>query len=317
VKLALALYFVSAAIGQERCVLEGRVVDDTTGQPLAKVHLFATQERLVPAIRTTTNEHGRFCLARLDPGSYNLFAQLSGYLDAVYQGSRHPGSYPMLKIAADSRLSPITVEMARRSILAGRVVDADRDPIAGAEVRAFEQTAPNQWRSPGNITTTDVHGAFRFYDLDPGTYSVSAAPPRDIFMIGYRDGFGRPLQEREMETFYPNSANAAGGTRIVLEPGREITDFVITMQRVRLRHLSGKVIGAPEVKSLFADVSVSGGHTILSIQVHEDGLFYQDGLLPGVYTLRPANLGGKVEQVVDLTTRDVDGIQIEPLKTLK
>jgi hypothetical protein len=311
------LVFARAAFGQPLCALEGRVVDQTTDRPVARVHMFAIREGLGPAIRTNTNERGVFCFARLDGGSYRLLAQRGDYMDAVYQGSRFPGSYPTLKIDLGSRPSPVTLKMVPRSILAGSVVDTDRDPIAGVEVRANgpDGGAP-VWRDPGNIAHTDIHGRFRFYDLDPGTYRLVAVPahePRS--WAGYRDGHGQPLQEREIETYYSDSPNATGAAPIVLKAGHEINGITIKMQTVGLRHLSGRVVGLPVGTYLLADItSPSGAVEGRAIQVREDGTFRQDGLLPGLYTLR---MTGAKDRVVDLAARDVDGLLIEPLKTGK
>jgi hypothetical protein len=291
--------------------VEGRVVDQSTGRPIPKVHLFATREGRKPAIRTTANEQGIFCFARLDPGSYSLFAQRTGYLDTVYQGSRFFGIYPMLRITSNARPSPVTIEMTPRCILAGRVVDADGDPVADAEVRADgADGGGNEWRNPGNITRTDENGAFRFYDLDPGTYRLIAIPALDPSLgAGYRDGPGGPLQEHEIETFYPNSPTAENSAPIVLKAGREISGIAITLRKAGLRHLTGRIVGVPGGKYLMAELRRASGYVEgRAIQVHEDGTFSQDGLTPGEYTLRIAG----VERTVDLITRDVDGLVIEP-----
>ena len=125
-KLALAwLCLGSLATGQTRCALEGRVVDQKTGQPVARAHLFVIREAALTAIRTSTNEQGRFCFAQLDAGSYHAVAQRTGYLEALYQGVPHPGIDPTIEIKLESRVAPVTIKMVPRPILVGTVVDAD------------------------------------------------------------------------------------------------------------------------------------------------------------------------------------------------
>jgi uncharacterized protein (DUF2141 family) len=169
---------------------------------------------------------------------------------------------------------------------------------------------------PGTIAHADDHGTFRFYDLAPGTYRLIALPGLDaVFWAGYRNGHGQPLDEREIETYYPNSPGGKGAAAVVLEAGHEITDVVITMQKAGLRHLSGRIVGFTGRQYLLADLSGPSGIVQTSpIQMREDGTFYQGGLLPGKYTLRMAYI---VQTTVDLTTQDVDGLPIEPLKTGK
>jgi len=315
--LLALLVIARAAFGQQPCTLDGRVIDQTTGRPVAKVHLFVMPERLGPAIRTNTNEQGVFCFARLDAGSYRLLAQRGGYLDAAYPGTRLPGSYVTFKIDPSNHAAPLTLKMVQRSILPGRVVDADGDPIAGAEVDAIGPDGePAMRRMPGNIAATDTRGVFRFYDLDPGTYRLLAVPRLEArSLVGYRDSHGQPLPQRAVDTYYPNSPSGEGAAPIVLTPGHEITGIDITVQSVGLRHVSGRVVGMPFGKYLLADLKrPSGGVEGRAIQLREDGTFYQDGLLPGLYTFR---LSGAADRTVDLTVRDVDGLVIEPLKTDK
>jgi hypothetical protein len=280
---------------------------------MAKVHVFVTLETLSPAIRTSTDDHGLFCFAQLDAGNYGLVAQRTGYLDAVYQGSRFLGTYPQLRVRAGSHLGPVTVKMTARPILAGKVVDRDGDPIANVEVRARGPEGEEiVWRSPGNITHTDVRGSFRFYDLDPGTYRLIAVPPPGVRFSGRdRDSHGEPLSVGQVETYYPDSRSAEGAAPIVLKAGRENTSIVITMQDVKLRHISGRVPGGRAGFYLLAEIrKASGGSEVPAIAVGGDGTFRRDGLLPGRYTLR---LVGYADRVVDLSAGDVDGIVMEPL----
>ncbi len=179
-KLALAwLCLGSLAAGQTPCALEGRVVDETTGQPVARAHLFAIRDAIVTAIRTSTNEQGRFCFARLDAGSYSVVAQRTGYLEAVYRGTPHPDIDSTIEIKPESRVAPVTIQMVPRPILAGTVVDPDGEPLAHAQVHA-SSAQPAAWPRSGNYVYTDSRGAFRFYDLDPGNYHLTAAPPFDF-----------------------------------------------------------------------------------------------------------------------------------------
>jgi hypothetical protein len=220
--------------------------------------------------------------------------------------------YSMLSVGSDSGQFPMTIELTPRSILTGRVLDADGDPIAGAEVDA---SGPDG-RYPGTIAHTDDHGAFRFYDLGAGTYHLMAIPGLDTHIwAGFRDGHGQPIGEREIETYYPNSSDIKGAAAIVLKAGHEINDVVITMQRVGLRHVSGRIVGFAGGQYLLAEFRWPSGTVEASpIQVREDGTFYQGGLLPGKYTLSMAYV---VQTTVDLTTQDVDGLLIDSLKTGK
>ncbi len=97
----------------------------------------------------------------------------------------------------------------------------------------------------------------------------------------------------------------------MLEPGREITGVVIRMQRVRLRHLSGKVVGIAGATHLMVESkSPSGGTKGRNTEIQTDGTFHVNGLLPGKCVIHVAG----EDRVVDLTNGDVDGVLIEPRK---
>jgi hypothetical protein len=294
------LSFATLAAAQTPCALEGRVVDQKTGRPIASAHLFAIGQSSA-AIRTSSNEEGRFCFPRLDAGSHHVVAQRTGYLEAVYQGSRHPGIYPTIEIKPEGRMPPLTIKMEPRPILVGIVVDADGGRVAHAEVRALRHGNRGEY---GSTVYTDGRGTFRFYDLAPGNYHLTASPPVDFVYADYRNGAGGPPQERIVETPYQSA--------IALEAGREITGVVITMQKVRLRRLSGRVVGVAGAKYLMADFRFpSGGSEGRNIEIRADGTFYMDGLLPGRCTLR---LAGAEDKVVDLTNGDADDVLIGPRK---
>jgi hypothetical protein len=253
------LFFASAALGQGPCAIKGRVVDKTTGRPLANVRLFAVRDRELPAIRTTTNQRGAFCFVHLDPGSYNVLAQRAGYLDEPYAGSRDFGSdYPLLVMDRDGWDWPVTLKMTPRPILAGRVVDADGDPVSGAEVRSLRRVPDDHTFTFGeNLTVlTDAHGAFRFYDLNPGKYYLTATP--NVFESS-RAGYWQTVREREVETYYPNSLEPKDAAPIVLKAGGEVIGITITMQTVGLRQLSGKLVGFRPSRNLMATLELPSG----------------------------------------------------------
>ncbi|MGB7761042.1 MAG: carboxypeptidase-like regulatory domain-containing protein [Bryobacteraceae bacterium] len=309
------LFFASAAVGQGPCAIKGRVVDKTTGRPLANVRLFAVRDRELPAIRTTTNQHGAFCFVHLDPGSYNVLAQRTGYLDEPYAGSRDFGTaFPLLVMDRDGWDWPVTLKMTPRPILAGRVVDADGDPVAGAEVRSLRRVPDDHTFTEGENQTvrTDVHGAFRFYDLNPGKYYLTATP--NLFESS-RAEYLQTVRERGVETYYPNSLNPKDAAPIVLKAGGEVTGITIKMQIVGLHYVSGKFIGFRPSRNLIARLELhSGALEYADVQVRNDGTFYlTKGLLPEKYTIQLAG----VTTVVDLTAGDVEGLLIEPLKPRK
>ena len=85
--VVLAAFFVAAVAAGAGAVvttgiLEGRVSDVDTGEPLAGVNIAIQGSGLT----TVTNADGEYIITNLPPGSYDVSASLVGYVDAVRTG---------------------------------------------------------------------------------------------------------------------------------------------------------------------------------------------------------------------------------------
>ena len=78
---------------------------------------------------TTTDAEGRFTLDGVDPGSYLLLAQRTGYLDQGYGAPAPQLVGPPLDLGAGETMRDITVKLTPQSLLYGKVLDEDGDPI--------------------------------------------------------------------------------------------------------------------------------------------------------------------------------------------
>jgi hypothetical protein len=103
-------------------------------------------------------------------GSYYVQADCPGflYLPLSGQGARHP-----VDLQAGERLTGVRIEMARRYVIAGRVVDENGDPLQGALVRA-EMASPGETaQGSGFPILTDDRGEFQL-SVASGKYYISA-----------------------------------------------------------------------------------------------------------------------------------------------
>lgn len=72
---------------------------------------------------------------------------------------------------AGTRAAAAQSQTASRSLVSGRVLDPEGNPVAGAEVRAFG-ARQHIGKVPGAVT--DENGAFVFEDLRPGAMTSPA-----------------------------------------------------------------------------------------------------------------------------------------------
>src|SRR5579872_4179669 len=153
--------------------ITGSVVNPA-GEPLRHVTLqlnplaagAASTNGPVSSYATDSDSAGNFAFDDVQPGQYTLMAERTGYLRSSYTSAR--GN--VLTIHPGEKTTDITVQMISQSIIAGRVVDDEGEPLPGATVTVRVNLAelPSQ--------TTNADGVFAIGNLPPGRYVISAAP---------------------------------------------------------------------------------------------------------------------------------------------
>ncbi len=196
--------------------VSGRVVD-VSGQPVAgaRVTAYTSLGDFRDAHpRRETDAQGRYRIADLWPGTIHRFvAEARGFASAgAGEVSLTPGE---AKQVADLRLERTDLT------LAGRVVDAQDRPVAGAVIRTD---------SSRTTTTTDAQGAFRLENLPAGWTSLS--------LVHHDQSYSNLLRAK------------AGSIDVVLEkpdrPGD--TDDSVAPKKTLATHLLGKPAPRPAIE---------------------------------------------------------------------
>src|SRR5262245_44991502 len=105
-----------------------------------------------------TDDQGRFVFSNLEAGRYYLSAERQGFLRQNYRGRKHNASGTAIVGGADRRRNNLVMKMNPQSVIAGKGYDADGEPAANLQVRAYKQGYRNgkkQWVQAGNGTTSD------------------------------------------------------------------------------------------------------------------------------------------------------------------
>src|SRR5580658_696164 len=179
--LLVAVRIAAQSAAQPACALQGTVMDAVSGKPLAGVKLFAHEisvESETAANLRKTDAQGHFCFERLAPGRYRAIAQRAGYLDQLYGAL--PGGRQGIELAvkADAKLPPANIKLTPRPVLTGMVLHADAQPAPGSEVTVWQRVYTRDGPGEDSVESgnADDRGIFRFADLAPGTYYLSAQP---------------------------------------------------------------------------------------------------------------------------------------------
>jgi hypothetical protein len=119
------------------------------------------------------------------------------------------------------------------------------------------------------------------------TYYLSAQPDSSAsqrFSIEFLNDLGQRASEEETTTYFPAALAFAGARPIALKAGQEVSGLTITLQKMPLRHISGRVGGPAPAMMVFLNPQ-SDGLPGTAIPIKPDGSFERSGLLPGKYSV--------------------------------
>src|SRR6185312_6387305 len=170
----------------------GRVLEDSTGEPLASAELKLHKAGLRELVADLdTDRNGRFSGAGLPAGDYTIDVLKPNFMTATFP-FHLPG--PALQIS-----------LLHFAVMDGRVTNTSNQPVAGIVRAPYGQTigatrltvlakqpGSDEFRSIRD-TALDEDGHFRFFDLPPGEYELA------MFYYGINEGSGVQL--------YPDNQN--------------------------------------------------------------------------------------------------------------
>ena len=250
-----------------------------TGPPLAEDGLY----------RSTAGQDGRFDLSCLPPGCFDLRIEGDGFAPLERPGVEIPAGNGLLD------LGRFFVE--RGVVLAGRVVDPEGQPLAGAEIWVVPR-APRDWISyykEGPAAVSGPDGQFTLTDL-----------PREggIGLDVCRKGFlaeSRTIREPDLEPL-----------RIVLDPAVRIAGRVIDP--------TGAPVAGAQIRGWLSGESPDRPVSIrpcrlLDATAESDaaGQFILEALPPGWWTVRAEAAGwlsAETERRHVLAGASLDGVEI-------
>jgi hypothetical protein len=267
------------------------IVRSTAGDALGRARVTARpDDGAAPHVAIT----GRDGAYRIDvpPGRYTVTALKSGFATTPF-GVRQTEPPQTVPVAAGGRAAAIDISLPPEAVIAGRILDEDGTPLAGARVDALSARRRNNTRVLDEAATaqSDDRGNFRLFGLAAGEYHVAASDPAfDKISTGAGSIQYAP-------TYFPGTSFAdeakpvtvrAGETAdgiefaIRLRPPAAIRGRMITPDGRRL--LSGSVVLAP--------VDANGAPAVQpgDISLGADGTFTIAGVRPGHYVVRARGL---------------------------
>ena len=268
--------------------ITGIVRSAADARPIARARVTLTSAALTAPRVAIAASDGTYIFDKLPAGAYTVRASASGFAPQAYR-QRPNGDGVPVGLANAQRITDIDFALRIAGVLAGRILDEDRRPFAGASVDALVSRLENSQAvlvSVGN-TVTDDRGEFRLAGLPEGDYYVSAFDPA-FAEAGDETG---PL--RYSATYYPGVVQADDARRVRVTPGSSAAPIEFALRIVRPARVSG-IITAPGRKQLLSGavmmtpVNADGLTAVPSddVRIDPDGRFTFRNVPPGQYQIR-------------------------------
>jgi hypothetical protein len=282
---------------EDKCLLEGTVVNAVTGEPLKKVHL--TMRPLgapngVP-YGTMTDNAGHFLMDDVDPGRYNFSASRNGFVEQTYSPQGSTNRNALLALSNGQHLNDVVFKLTPQGVISGRILDEDGEPLANVAVECLRygyQRGTRQLMNENGISTNDL-GEFRLSGLRPGKYVISATYQSRNVMESER-AIGTEVEDGYATIYYPSSTNPERASAVEITPGAQISGINMNLVRVRTVHVKGHVNGAAASKTrrninvsltLRDDNGFVGMPRAFARGIDTQGNFDLRGVAPGSYIL--------------------------------
>jgi protocatechuate 3,4-dioxygenase beta subunit len=284
---ALVLFLLPLALAAQNsaCAVDGMVVNAATGEGLrrAVVTLRRTdgsRTQSAPLTYTTSSDsQGKYQFTTLEPGSYLLSAERTGFT-----ASRSGG---IVRLDRGQKSSGLIVMMTPHAVITGRVLDEEGEPLVNADVQISSlgyYQGQKQLSRAGGATTNDL-GEYRVFGLAPGRYFVSVTA-RTNPLVAPADDYAT--------TYYPHTTDPAAAIPLQVPAGAQMRNIDVTISKTRTVSVTGKVdcdvqgdkrttfiTMTPRMAMGIASMGVgSRGATI-----HPDGTFEIPRVVPGGYVL--------------------------------
>lgn len=293
-------------------LLTGRVTSLGDNKPLARARVVLTADEIfncppnTPAEKRAecprynrtaiTDSDGRWAIDKLPKGkTFVVTVSKTGFAPRAY-GETPPAVVPSyIELRADEKKENIDVQLAAQNFIAGRLLDEDGTPFAGALVEALRAVYTNGQRSFVTVaeSITDDRGQFRLFGIPPGQYFITAFDPA-FAKVG--DNLGQLFYG---PTFYPGTPYQDEAARITLDPGVPVTGLEFKLKIIKPARVTGKVTttgvqllaGAIDIgplrNSKIAPFAVS------EVDLRPDGVFQFANVLAERYRIRAR---GEVER---------------------
>jgi protocatechuate 3,4-dioxygenase beta subunit len=316
---------------EQRCVVEGHVVDSQTGEPLKKAAVRLARRNARPnqmgpfggpaqGYSGTSEADGSFRFEGVEPGDYTLMGERSGFLRTQYGAKSAMGAGQIITLRPSQQLTGLSLALIKQAVISGRVVDDDGDPVGGAMLQALRQvwSRGKSHYFPYRSANSDDQGQFRIFNLQPGKYYLVTSK---MNFPGANDAPASPNKPdvRPVRTFYPDALTRDSAAPITVRAGQDASGMDIHLRSSQTYHVRGKVVGNlpdSDTQRVTLQIGPQDEEFPMTLgmgpMMKRDHTFDIAGVAPGSYSLTLSVFGGAfrsfARQTVEVGSSDLNGV---------
>lgn len=238
--------------------ISGRVT--LNGKPVPGVLVILTRNAFdaedKPVAKITTDQDGRFRIANVPGGSFNLSAFAPAF---VFDDTSFGQDGKRMTISPGEAIEGVEISLKRGGVITGRVSDSAGRPVIEERMTLtmIDEQGRQQGSHPivGQDSQTDDRGVYRIFGVREGRYIVSIGEPPNQGGSVVRGNTYYPM------TFHPGVTDASMAAVIELAAGAESTGIDIVLGRAAKAYTAtGRIVDAETGKPV---PNVSYGYGIL------------------------------------------------------
>jgi protocatechuate 3,4-dioxygenase beta subunit len=327
--------------------LEGTVYNALGGTPLRKATVNLNRQNGGPMPQgargnysATSDASGHYAISGIEPGTYRVNVNHTGYLGMAYNARRPDGPGTPLDLGRAQKMTGVDFRLTPHGVITGKITDEDGDPLENVQIQIMRYVY-NQGRKQlqqfGGAGTNDL-GEYRISGVIPGKYFLCAVyRGRGIMMD---TGMPAGSQEDFVTTFFPGVTDFTAASPIEIGPGDQMQGVNLRLNKTHTVRVSGHVADNTAPPPPATDASnIAGGRTAMPVngriqlrlqprsalpangmninaQVKADGSFEFPSVAPGSYYLiASSNQGGRngahsVRQPIDVGDTNLEGVTV-------
>ena len=306
---------------QSKASIAGQVVSQATGAPLknAVVKLQRVAGYSQDPLIQQTNEEGRFRFTDLQPGDWEVSADLRGFVPGYYGGRKFLPQGSRVSLRTNQALRDLVLKLVPQATITGRVLDIEGEPVEGARVAVLKAGYANgfpRWSEVASATTLD-NGEYRIPRVAAGRYLVKCTITRIA-----RAPSSSGIETAYAVTYHPNATEPSLAEAIDVQDGSAIGGIDVRVASTGLFHVRGR-LQPPTGRQAY------GGYTALVDKADQTKIFAgfspepPEGLIdfsrvpPGSYIAYAYWIDGGqfiASQPVEVREQNIDNLVLSPAR---